>query len=1470
MRLDWPRLHGRSLCCCAWLLAAICLAGGRALAQDASTNDQPAVVNAAVEPDAEINTWLANAMQALRAGNQDAALPLLLRVMQVGPEVMASTNGVTFLPARKLAGALMRALPERTLAAYRLRIGAPPVDLSGRSPPPLDLATLEASYRNGLPDAARVKSGLRLAGLYLDQARYQEARRVLRDLLDEAPAGVASRSELLARLVVASARGGDAAQAEWAWAEIQKAGDTNRWAFLAAEIRSATTSTPLASNAWPMAYGGPSRAAVSAGGYPDPAVNDGWVLQWGVNLGPGAIRGGPDARNPTNLPPEFSMGRATAITRLLEENARPAIDVIFAGNKAWVNGFDDMVVVDLDTGRVTQRTAHVPERTQAGETPFEGWVAMVVASSKGGNGPADAWIFGNRLNRAASLMGGRVYCVEDNYRASLDPNVRERQVQVGNAIVKAPQPCGNTLTAYDAGTGSRLWRVGRAAPAEAPKARGPWRANTIRFAAAPTPCAGLLLTPIEDDSGLSVVGLDADSGAVVWRTRLAYGPACPTPRTAPMNVTVEGATAYLCPGNGSVTCLDGCDGDVLWTTLYEPPLASSATYAANEANGRVEWTGDDDESEWQWAPGVNTAASEINVEVVWDESLALVAGETVVALPEDSSEILAFNRRTGAPLWARRKPDDVTYVVGRQGARLIVAGTQTVACVDLTDGREQWRTSIGGSTGRGALCGPEVLIPSGRTILRLRVKDGTKAGQMQAQTLDGWPMGNLYANGDRLLVAGPEQLYALIPSRPVFARLAERLAREPSAQTYAERGRLYAGIERYAEAVADLREAWKRSRGTAGEEAIRSPLLNALWSAAERDAGAAKAFYAEAFAVATTATERAESTWRLAQCLERTGDTNEALARYADLLAAADASITPTLGDADWTVSTRRLAAQRIRVLRGEDAAKGRALLDAPAAQALARLGPAAAWTALVEVATFFPDAEAGREAALKAAQLAVDRGDWGIAETILQRALALSARSNRVVIAGELVKLYERMKWPQGIAQLRNEWPASDAGERTPEFLKLAATNAAALPLPPWRLRWRKTLDTGTGFLMVPAGAFYWNNQTKQIGCLTLETGQPRWQTNGTFFINQTALANEHLLTLCGATDSRAWVDVWSGVLMTNGVYQSSRLPDRENHSVLIRNGLMTTGVQGEGGLLTSMDVLTGQVIWRRTDMESLLGLGAVPYPTSTAEGLVFVGKVSGQTAQVLTLDPWTGAIVTRRTLDQHAAWTRFKHNRAAKRWSPAALDVGSPVLEKQQLTAKNLRRGGTAWTSPPELAIVKYQILNEMVLAQTEEEELVLLNGETGRVLQRSQGEPFTFDYATAIGDAVIAFRQMGDGTNEVLVLDPAVTGIAFRCRLSAETMQPRMTLGPALPGQLLVNVYYSDRVKNRDVPRSCIQVIDGKGNNPNGWRLPRNEEIRDKAATEYATEYLSYFTPNAILMVGQGEVLAYEHDPGEGAKK
>jgi hypothetical protein len=75
----------------------------------------------------------------------------------------------------------------------------------------MDAAALDAVYRNGLPGPANAAAGLRLAGLYLDQARFRDAHRVLLDLLDESPTAAVPRSELLARLLVACARVGDAA-----------------------------------------------------------------------------------------------------------------------------------------------------------------------------------------------------------------------------------------------------------------------------------------------------------------------------------------------------------------------------------------------------------------------------------------------------------------------------------------------------------------------------------------------------------------------------------------------------------------------------------------------------------------------------------------------------------------------------------------------------------------------------------------------------------------------------------------------------------------------------------------------------------------------------------------------------------------------------------------------------------------------------------------------------------------------------------------------------------------------------------------------------------------------------------------------------------------------------------------------------------------------------------------------------------
>ncbi|MEI8354422.1 MAG: PQQ-binding-like beta-propeller repeat protein, partial [Lentisphaerota bacterium] len=555
---------------------------------------------------------------------------------------------------------------------------------------------------------------------------------------------------------------------------------------------------------------------------------------------------------------------------------------------------------------------------------------------------AEAWVFGNRLNRAASLAGGRVYCVEDNYRASLDLNTFRPMTRDGKTQAL---PRGNALTAYEADTGRMLWRIGRdCSTNSAAEASRPWRTNAIRFAAAPVPCAGLLLAPVEDDSGLSVVGLDPDRGSLIWRTRLTYAWTFGPSRAAPLTITVDGAQAYLSDGNGSVSALNGCDGSVLWTALYETWTESLSTNDVNAAVTKAD------------VPAANAGPTLPTKPETWEESLILVAGETVVAMPEGSQEILAFDRRRGTRLWTRGKPEGVDYVVGRQGDSFIVAGGPTVACLGVTDGRERWRRPLTGSTGRGALFGRDVLIPCGRKILRLKAADGTALGSMQAQTMDNLPLGNLYVNGEQLLVAGPERMYALVSARQTLARLDERLTRNPTADAYLERGTLNVFRGRYTEAVADLREARKRQRGSGGSggaDFARSSLLSALWHAAEQDDGAAKTLHAEALELATTASERAESTWRLAQLRERTGDTNGAISLYTALLTGSGVTLPPTLDDPNWEVSAPRLASRRIRSLTVGDA-RGLAFLEEPASNALARLGPAPACTALVEVATVF------------------------------------------------------------------------------------------------------------------------------------------------------------------------------------------------------------------------------------------------------------------------------------------------------------------------------------------------------------------------------------------------------------------------------------------------------------------------------------------------------------------------------------
>jgi hypothetical protein len=174
-------------------------------------------------------------------------------------------------------------------------------------------------------------------------------------------------------------------------------------------------------------------------------------------------------------------------------------------------------------------------------------------------------------------------------------------------------------------------------------------------------------------------------------------------------------------------------------------------------------------------------------------------------------------------------------------------------------------------------------------------------------------------------------------------------------------------------------------------------------------------------------------------------------------------------------------------------------------------------------------------------------------------------------------------------------------------------------------------------------------------------------------------------------------------------------------------------------------------------------------------------------------------------------------------------------------------------------------------MVLAQTTDEELLLLDGKTGNILRRSEKVRFAFDRAVQGEgtDAVIATRQIAPGTNEVLVLDPAVNRIAFQGRLPPST-SPLLSLGPTMPDQLLVRMDMNPVTKKRGgFMQTWYQVVNAQGENTTGWRLPGKAESPDD---ETPYQYGLYIAGGRIVLFdpNSGDVLAYEHDPGDGGKK
>ncbi|MBW3543715.1 MAG: PQQ-like beta-propeller repeat protein, partial [Planctomycetes bacterium] len=662
-----------------------------------------------------------------------------------------------------------------------------------------------------------------VACLKFDRGDFAGASRLLVRVLHEHPEPTTPREGALARLAIADARLGDTDRALRTADELRRvlaAGDPLRTLAEVAIKETHRREEASGGDARPLALGNPQRS----GRMPAVAAASRVAQQtelWTRSVSPELVERPLDATDagesrsvdfnpraplhspkslPRGLKPTLRGGGAAAgadatrtgvvvetaelaqgsdaatIAAWIEHGWSPAGQVLLSGSRAYFKGLERLVCCDAGTGRILW----MGRRNRFELNWPSQFFGQAGASQSGGSRPtslSDIQRFGDRVHAEMTLWEGVVYAIEGR---PIDfgmevPEEAAASPPTSRAVLRRLRT--NRLSAYDATTGKLRWSRDAADEAE-----------DVGFLAAPVPVGGRLLIPVTDEGELWLYSLQSDTGDTTWKVFLCDEPPGGCSPWSPVGTATEGGTVYVATGAGIVFAVDARTGSVQWAARY-PRNGIRNLESVRPGAGAV----------------VNPTLDG------WDADVVIAVGRWLVVAPSDYGYLFVLDRRSGRLLWntprqpARGDPPADT-LLGVLDGGVFVAGRNVVRRYDLAGGRLDWELTIGDSHGRGMLTDDAVCVPVGESIVRLDPADGHELSRSELFSPAREPVGNVYSDGARLLVLGPDRLYALTGLEAQLERLAGRVAvGEPAALL--ERMRLYDRLGQKAEAVADLEAA---------------------------------------------------------------------------------------------------------------------------------------------------------------------------------------------------------------------------------------------------------------------------------------------------------------------------------------------------------------------------------------------------------------------------------------------------------------------------------------------------------------------------------------------------------------------------------------------------------------------------------------------------------------------------------------
>ena len=375
----------------------------------------------------------------------------------------------------------------------------------------------------------------------------------------------------------------------------------------------------------------------------------------------------------------------------------------------------------------------------------------------------------------------------------------------------------NRLCAYEVRTGKLKWELG-----------GPRGDVTLNlpgtfFLGPPLPVDRQLYCIVESQAQTLLLSIDARTGKQLWSQSLSQ-PADdllrePSRRRAGISPALMG-DMLICPtGSGLVVAVDVAARSLAWAYQYVA-APSNDPKDPRMLRRRMAAMG---------IPQVEMdplRGAEINE---WQDGAPIVAEGHVILTPRDSSEIHCLSLEDGKIVWRMQRRDGL-YVAAVQSGLVIVVGSRSVEALKLTDGKPAWPQPVAlmNQSGRGIVTEKHILLPLvTEEVATIDLKTGRPLSRARLHEHIG--LGNLIPGPGIIVSQTAANLSVFRTFDSVSEETKQRLAKNPQdPEALSQRGEFRLSQGELLEGQADLRLSLKLRKSADTQTILFESLLQSL------------------------------------------------------------------------------------------------------------------------------------------------------------------------------------------------------------------------------------------------------------------------------------------------------------------------------------------------------------------------------------------------------------------------------------------------------------------------------------------------------------------------------------------------------------------------------------------------------------------------------------------------------------------